>query len=108
MVASSGIHDQFTLKYILKNSHWGFNNPLVIPSGVVGHMETCGGSSTHHAHFSCVSAEKNHIVSQRINKYTLKTYVGAIKAPPSSSVVSLAAQNQYGLDVLRLLGLSGW
>ena len=90
MVASSGINDQFTLENILKNSHWGFN-PLVIPSGVIGHAETCGGSSTHHAHFSCVSAEKNHIVSQRINKYTLKTYVWAIKAPPSLSVVSLAA-----------------
>ena len=46
------------------------------------------------------------LVSQRINKYTLKTHIGVIKAPPPSSVMSLAAAQGWGVVLATVAPVS--
>jgi len=51
-----------------------------------------GGSGTCRTRFGCISALKNMLLVKKINLCGKKTYLGVVKTPPSSSVVSLAGQ----------------
>jgi len=76
---------------MLKKKPWGRKDPAVIVCGVVGNGAcTGGGSGPCRTHFGCVSAVKNMLLIKKINLCGKKTYLGVVKTPPSSSVVSLA------------------
>ena len=83
---------------MLKNIPWGRKDPAIVVRGVVGNGACMGsGSGPCRTHFGCVSALKNMLLVRKINLCGKKTYLGVVKTPPSSSVVSLATAHAWAV-----------